>query len=247
MSYHGRDIEAVPIGTGQYLVAACDSCGAVGLKELDLVRVPSYITGRFTARVALLEVITVGSRPQLATVAVANEPDPTGNAIFQGVYDELDAAGLAGLPLAVSTEKNFTTRETGLGISVIGICPQAELRVATTLPGDFLYCLGIPKVGAEITGPADPGIVQCRHIQRLLTVAAIHDLIPVGSRGIDGEAQQLAAVIGARWRPRPDPPVNLTKSGGPATCLIFSAATARLEPIFASPPCSLIGQFEPLS
>lgn len=244
MSYQGRDVEVVAINHEQYLVAACDSCGAVGCKELDQVQVPPYLTGRLTARVALLEVVATGSRPQLATVAVANEPDPTGNAILEGVRDELAAFALASLPLAISTEKNFPTRQTGLGISVVGLCAKAALRIAASRPGDFLYCLGIPKVGPEIKGPADLDLVQGHHVQALLTHPEVHDLIPVGSRGITGEAMQLASVCGGRWQPLPVPPVNLTKSAGPATCLIFSAAT-RFDPKFAAIPCHLIGTIEP--
>jgi hypothetical protein len=245
MGYQGRDVEVVLINPGQYMVAACDSCGAVGSKELDLVKVPPYIVGRFTMRVALLEIVTAGSQPRLATITISNEPEPTGTEILKGIRDELASFGLASLPLAISTEKNFPTRQTGLGVSVVGICEKAGLRIATTRPGDLLYCLGLPKVGAEVHSPGDPQIVQGCHVQKLLQHKEIHDIIPVGSQGIYGEAALLSSTIAGRLILNPSTGIDYAKSAGPSTCLIFSASASFADALFDSIPCQKIGMIKP--
>lgn len=241
MSYKGRDVELVRINPSQYIVAACDSCGAIGSKELDWVKVPPHIVGRLTMRVALLEIVTIGSQPQLATIAISNEPEPTGAEILKGVRDELASFGLSTLPLAISTEKNSLTRQTGLGVSVVGLCERDDLRIATTRPGDLLYCLGLPKVGPEVGSPDDPQIVQSYHVQKLLQHDEIHDIVPVGSQGVYGEAELLASNIAGHLFLNPSIVIDLTKSAGPSTCLIFSTSSSFAGMLFNSIPCHQIG------
>lgn len=223
MGYLGRDVEVVSINQTQFLVASCDSCGAIGMKELDVIKIPWSITGRLTTRVALLEVLSTGAVPQLMTVAISNEPHPAGTELLEGVKEELESAGWT-IPMAISTEKNMTTKQTGLGVSVIGVAEKNMLRIGTTLPEDDVYCLGLPKVGAELNNPEDPEIVQVKAILVLLGILSIHDIIPVGSRGIRLEADQLAATVNSCLRIDPTCTLDLDKSAGPSTCLIFSSA-----------------------
>lgn len=224
MGYRGRDVEVSLLKGGQCLVVACDSCGAVGSKELDVVQIPEKITGRFTARVALLEVMASGAEPEVMTVAISNEAQPTGEKILEGVYEELQSLGLEHLPMAISTEKNMLTRQTGLGISVIGVSDASVLRLACTQIGDFVYGLGVPKVGQELSDPEDPEIIRGEHLRKLLSNQDVHDVIPLGSQGIRGEAELLAQSIKGRLILAPGCPVELEKSAGPATALIFTTA-----------------------
>ncbi|HZK54012.1 MAG TPA: alpha-ribazole kinase [Desulfosporosinus sp.] len=237
MGYFGRDVEVVLINKDSYLVASCDSCGAIGMKELDALKIPCFITGKLTARVALLEVLATGAVPQMLTVAISNEPYPTGDELLRGVNDELESAGLKALPMAISTEKNMPTQQTGLGISVIGLAEKNLLRIGTAQLGDEIYCLGFPKVGAELNNPEDPEIVPVKALQDLLEILSIHDIIPVGSRGILSEANQLAATVNSQLCVDPTCALNLEKSAGPSTCLIFSASSSiDLELKFSSFP-----------
>ena len=239
MGYKGRDVEVVWLGD-RCIVAACDSCGAVGSKELDAVNVPSHIVGRFTARVALLEVLSTGAKPIMITVTSCNEPQPTSKHMLEGIKDELDSLHLNSLPLVVSTEKNMPTRQTSLGISVVGVCERSQLRIAATAPGDEVYCLGIPKVGPEVYSPVDPEIIQGKHIRELLAAPQIHDIVTVGSQGIYGEAQLLAENTGGRFEPETGVEVDLYKSAGPATCLIFTIPPQiRLSGFHSTPFCKV--------
>ena len=226
LGYLGRDVEVVSINNTQYLVASCDSCGAIGMKELDAYKISWFITGKLTTRVALLEVLSTGALPQMLTVAISNEPNPTGDELLKGVNDELESAGLKTLPMAISTEKNMPTQQTGLGISVIGVVQKNNLRLGTAQLGDDVYCLGLPKVGPELSNPADPEIVQVKAILALLGIPNMHDIIPVGSRGIRREAEQLASTVNSRLRIDPSCVVDLDKSAGPSTCLVFSSSSS---------------------
>ncbi|HWQ41669.1 MAG TPA: alpha-ribazole kinase [Desulfosporosinus sp.] len=244
MGYLGRDVEVAFINSEQYLVAACDSCGAIGMKALDEIKILWSITGRFTARVVLLEVLSTGAVPKMMTVSISNELYPTGDEILKGVKEELASAKLT-LPMAISTEKNMTTQQTGLGISAIGVAEKSQLRIGTSLPGDDIYCLGLPKVGPEVRNPEDLEIVQIKHIRLLLANGGIHDIIPVGSKGIREEAQQLAKTVNSRLSVESTCLLDLDKSAGPSTCLIFSSLSPLsvdfTTPVFDQLPLTRIG------
>ena len=64
-------------------------------------------------------------------------------------------------------------------------------------------------------------------VQALVTTGAVHDALPVGSRGIGYEAGQLAESSGCAltWLPHPLP---LDASGGPASCVLFACDPASV-------------------
>lgn len=244
MGYLGRDVEVVSINETQSLVVSCDSCGAIGMKEFDVYKISWFITGKLTTRVALLEVLSTGGVPQMLTVAISNEPCPTGDGLLKGVKDELESAGLESLPVAISTEKNMPTMQTGLGVSVIGLAEKKKLRIGTAQLGDAVYCLGLPKVGLELSNPEDPEIIKVKSVQTLLESSSIHDIIPIGSRGIRLEAEQLASSVNTRFKFAPACSLDLDKSAGPSTCLIFSSSGVLDKKLLSSLnlPLTMIGE-----
>ncbi|KXG77977.1 hypothetical protein AN618_07850 [Fervidicola ferrireducens] len=230
-----RDVVLIKINGGTFLAVACDSAGGVGEKERDVVKVSPYITGRFTCRVALMELLAIGAKPLTLTATISCEPSPTGEGLLKGIKDELSACGLDDIPFAVSTEKNIPTCQTALGVTTIGIASEAELRMGKTKSGDIIYCLGVPKVGNEVFLD-DPDIADAMAVKRLLAFSEVHDIIPVGSRGIKGEVEHLAAVSGLSVRWERFLPVNTEKSAGPSTCVVFTAPAGLeikgLRPVF---------------
>ncbi len=224
MGYKGRDVEVVDISDGKCLVVACDSCGGIGSKQLDEVKVDPYVSGRHTTRVALMEVMSVGASPKNISVAISNEPVPTGESIIKGVKDELKSAGYPNLSMAISTEKNIPTRQTGIGITVVGICSRVKLRVGMSKRGDFIYCLGAPKVGYEVVNSDEGEIVNAKLIRKLLDTNAIHDILPIGSKGILKEAAMLGQSIGCNVDVFLSADIDMHKSAGPSTCLIFTTS-----------------------
>jgi len=243
MGYKGRDVEVSVLDNDFCLIAACDSCGAIGDKKLDQLNAPPSMVGRLTARVVLLEVLCTGALPKIMTVAICAEPDPTGQKILEGVHSELAAFNLADLPLAISTEKNFETCQTGLGIGLTGTCKTKELKIATSQPGDRVYCLGLPRVGKEVLDTKDTERVDAGTIDLLLKQPDIHDILPVGSRGIRAEATQLAKSTNTVFKADPDPVPDLAKSAGPSTCIIFTSPAEQDKTRFGNLPLFKVGIF----
>lgn len=235
MGYMGRDVEITELENGMCLAGACDSCGAVGSKELDEIRVPARTVGQLTARVALLEIVSVGACPAMMTVCISSEPDPTGSGILEGVRNELAVAGCPDLPLVVSTEKNFIPRQTGLGIGVTGTCTRAGLRIGGSVAGDRVHVLGLPLVGDEVARTRADALLSAVHVRALLACPGIRDVVPVGSRGILAEARDLARHAHAVFSPGPDPALDLRKPGGPSTCALFTAAPSWRPPDLPDP------------
>lgn len=222
MGYKGRDVEVTPVNNFQSIVMACDSSGAIGNKELDVIKVHPYLVGRLTARVALYEVISTGAEVKMLSAAISNELHPTGEGILLGIEDELNSIGLFELPIAISTEKNFNTKQTGLGVTVVGICNTDSLRICKSEPGDSVYCIGLPKVGNEIMGADDKEIIQPYLLSNLLKIHGIHDIIPIGSKGIMGEIQMLSKNINCSFLLENEDNLDLYKSAGPSTCAIIT-------------------------
>ena len=157
-----RDLSVIDLSNGESLVVACDSAGAVGPKELDEVKVSNYILGRFISRVALMEVVASGALPIMVTNALAMEMDPSGTEIIAGIKDELKELSMEDqVHITGSTEENFVARQSGIGITVIGLGEREKLRLISAKPGDEIFCLGLPKVGSEVT-LTDPEIITAR-------------------------------------------------------------------------------------
>ncbi|MEG0774665.1 MAG: alpha-ribazole kinase [Clostridium sp.] len=224
MGYKGRDVEVVQIDHDISIVTACDSCGGIGIKENDVVKFSPYIVGRFTTRVALMEVLSINAIPKTMSIAICNESSPTGDEIISGVLEELKATGLESLSLAISTEKNIQTSQTALGATVIGICKNENIRVTKSKAEDFVYCVGIPKVGNEINGLDDVDIVQIKDVKELLKLNGVSDIVPIGSKGILKEIELLCRNVDCKFIYNPEKEIEIYKSAGPSTCVIFTAS-----------------------
>ncbi|MBV1822090.1 hypothetical protein KUA25_29170, partial [Bacteroidales bacterium MSK.15.36] len=68
-----RDLTLIKLTEDKNLIVACDSCGGIGNKLEDTLKVPAFIVGKFTARVALMEVLCTGAEIVSITDAVCNE------------------------------------------------------------------------------------------------------------------------------------------------------------------------------
>lgn len=78
-------------------------------------------------------------------------------------------------------------------------------------------------MGAEVT-LEDPLLADGALVRELLACPGVHNVIPVGSRGMRGEAEHFAGALGLAVHWEKDLPVDITKSAGPATCLLVSAS-----------------------
>ena len=208
------------------LVIACDSVGGIGPRPADLVRVPADVVAHFAARVPLLEVLCSGARP----VALLNTlcHDMAEATVFINTFRAVASeVGIRPDAVTGSTEENVPSPATGVGVTVIGTL-AGDLLTGGGRPGDVVICVGWPR-----SAPHDevfighPDIVPLSTVQALVTTGAVHDALPVGSRGIGYEAGQLAESSGCAltWLPHPLP---LDASGGPASCVLFACDPASV-------------------
>lgn len=226
------------------LVIACDSAGGVGPSPADALWAPGRLVGLFTARVALMETVAAGATPLACSLVVAGPPS-LGDEVRRGVLAEMGLVGLDEGALVMSTEKNFATSQTAVGVTVLGQGPRGGLLPGGAKPGDLLLVIGWPKVGGEVR-EGDPETADLTTVMELVKTGVVHDLLPVGSRGIRAESQDLAgsagltAVLDAGLCPR----LDLDKSAGPATALLVAAPEAALTEVSRASlgrPCHRLG------
>ncbi|KJS23594.1 MAG: hypothetical protein VR72_00315 [Clostridiaceae bacterium BRH_c20a] len=213
-----RDLTLIQLNQEECLVIACDSLGGIGPKSQDKIKAPGEILGIFTARVPLLEVMATGAKPIVVINTLSVEMIPTGAEILKGIKREVEEAGLMdNIVVTGSTEENIETVQSALGITVIGKIYISELRLGKSSINDLIVCIGIPQVGGEVlTGKT----ANSKLLLKLLNISWVKEILPVGSKGIAFEADQLAKGAGLDLDLLPNPPIDLQKSAGPATCLL---------------------------
>lgn len=227
------------------MVVGCDSAGGIGPKPLDRVKVDGRTVGRFTARVALMEVLSVGADPICLANALAVEPKPTGVQIIKGIQDELRYAELdSRIVMTESTEKNISVSQTGVGVAVVGMATSRSLKIGRCRPGDAVVAIGLPCVGGEVMrGEKKRRIADTRDVCTLLNLRFVHEIIPVGSQGISHEAQTIAEDSSLRFTLRRGLELDVEKSAGPATVALCACRQLYLQELtrLIEKPVNLIG------
>jgi selenophosphate synthetase-related protein len=230
----------------EIIAVSCDSCGAIGPKPLDRVRVSGYTVGRFTARVALMEALSVGAEPVCLANTLSVEPRPTGVQIIKGIRDEVRHAKLdSRIVMMYSTEKNIPVRQTGLGVTVLAIAGAKSLRVGQCKSGDAVVTVGVPHVGNELL-PAERNrmIADTRDVRTLLDSDLVNEVIPVGSQGVLHEARTIAEDSRLNFIPRSHPDIDVRKSAGPATAILCTCPDSRVRELsaFVEKPTHVVGR-----
>ncbi|MGD8190642.1 AIR synthase related protein [Brevibacillus ginsengisoli] len=207
------------------LVIACDSSGAIGNKPNDIIKVDPYVLGRFLVRVPLMELLSVGAKPFGVMNTLSVEMEPTGRSIIAGIIDELRQIELdENEVLNGSTEDNFPTLQTGAGVTVIGVATEIADK---SMVGDILCCIGYPKVGDEVKLD-DSEICDLPTMRQIRATLGVHEIVPVGSKGIRYETEELLKRNQATllWE---DTHLPLVKAAGPSTCAIVTVEEHCLE------------------
>lgn len=215
-----RDLSLITLDGKRTMVIACDSCGGIGMKEGDTLKIPPFYVGKFIARVPLLEVLCTGASVVTITNAVCNEMENTGIEIIKGIKAELSEAGIEDIVLTGSTEENMPTNSTALGITVIGIIDTKDLKVNKVLKDSVIISVGLPKVGSEVNVVKDEELAGYSDVNKLLSIDSVYEIVPVGSKGIAYESQQLALNNELKLHLEENIKIDIRKSGGPATCVI---------------------------
>lgn len=114
-----------------------------------------------------------------------------------------------------STEENFVTKMTGIGVTVLG----RGLDIRKAQKGDAVYAIGQALVGEELIKYRDKAMSMSDYLY-LKEQTYIHDIVPVGSKGAAHELAEIEAHAGLRSRIVSDD-FDLNASGGPsAMCLV---------------------------
>ena len=228
-----RDILLFEFPNNQLLVVACDSSGGIGPKPLDKLKVSGYILGKFTARSALMEVLSVGATPICIVDALGVEPAPLGAEILAGIRMEASLAGLdPDLAVTGSTEKNIIVEQTGIGVTVIGTCQKDQLNIGVSQPDDLVVSIGLPCVGDQVLPAENEGkIAETTDLLALLNLEFIHEVLPVGSTGVLHELQTLAQASELNYKLTEQTTVDLHKSAGPSTVLLATLPKDKLAPL----------------
>lgn len=237
-----RDLTLITLDENKTMVVACDSCGSIGMKEGDTLKVPSFYVGKLIARGPIMEVMCAGAEVVTLTDAVCNEMEPTGSEIIKGIKEELKLAGIADIALTGSTEENFKSISTGLGITVIGIAENKNLKVNAIRENCKIISLGIPKVGGEIGLDEDLDIANYDDLRKLLSLNGVYEIVPVGSKGILYEVLQLAENNNMKFVLNEEVKVDIHKTAGPSSVVIAAVKDEVLNEIQNDVKISIIGK-----
>ncbi len=240
-----RDLTLLDLFDDFSLVIACDSDGAIGSKPNDVIKISNYALGRFAARVPLMEILCSGAVPLTVVDTLSVEMNPTGQEIIEGIVDEMVAAGIQSKDVITgSTEDNIPTLQTGIGVVVIGLVHSKDFRPGKSEAGDIVVCIGLPKSGPDDhISLDDQEIISLASLRALNRIDLIHDLLPVGSRGIAYESSLLADTAELNFIREKEVTIDIGKSAGPSTCILATLAEQHLSEIrkIVRHPIHLIG------
>jgi hypothetical protein len=242
-----RDVLYWVDGASAY-VLSCDSNAGIGELPHDALRQSPVETGYSAAKVALMEVLAVGATPFVLTNALGGPRDDYGQQILDGIrmaIAEVDAD----VTLTGSDETNVATQQTAVGITVVGHTTVAALRLGGAGQGDVIACVGVPKDGLIVPyTEGEDDIANLHDVQHAARLDAARELLPVGSRGVAYEAQQLAAGADCIVRFL-ESPIDLVISAGSSTCFLVALPAAQVGALTDAvrPPVCVIGEIVPRS
>jgi selenophosphate synthetase-related protein len=198
-----------------------------------------------TARVALMELLSIGANPIAIIGTFSVEPEPTGNQVIEGIEEELRSSQLRDLKLLCSSEKNMKVDQTGIGITVVGVVSSSAVKIAQCEEGDEVIAVGEPYVGREVIHAEKHRMLpNTLDVMKLRRNRFVHELIPVGSKGILYEARLMAEDSRLFFEPLSSQQVDLKKSAGPATVLVSAirkGSFAQVKKALGAKPIGKIG------
>ncbi|ABW19741.1 AIR synthase related protein [Alkaliphilus oremlandii] len=241
-----RDLTVIDIPPNHRMIIACDSSGGIGNKKHDVVQAEPETLGYFTAHVALMELLATGATPLTVVNTLGVEMEDSGVRIIEGIQKALEPLNLKeDIVVTGSTEENIPVSQTSMGITIIGMMEKSRWRAQKVEKGDLAVVLGIPKVGQEVLEDEGREIMSIPLLLELLKKKSIHDILPVGSKGIAYEVGQMAESNGIGYNLYEHVGIDLNKSAGPATCVIVAVNQENYEALKESMPIPvhLVGSF----
>lgn len=241
-----RDLSVIQINPDQHLIMACDSSGGIGNKKHDVVKVSPELVAIFTVRVPLFEIIASGATPFYVIDCLSVEMEDTGKKLITAIQSYCRKAGITEpIQYNGSTEDNVPTVQTGLSVMILGLTKDKQhFFPGTSRSNDVVVCAGIPKSGPDDEiSLEDSEILAIEDLLLLRHDPAIRDILPVGSKGIAYEANQMAKSASLFFVREPQKRVNIRKSGGPSTCILFSTSRSEIIrlSVLVNAPLTIVG------
>lgn len=239
-----RDLTLLSIDDKRYLGIACDSCGAIGYKEHDVVKASPQITAYQTAKVVLGELMSMGFTPLVLSDGLAVEMDDTGKQLIEGFNQALSKLKTCKVHMTGSTEENMKTVQTSMGVTAIGICDKDKLKYKKTYKNDICILLGMPLIGNDVVNNPDK-ILDIDDFENLYLCNEIKEILPIGSRGISSELDELCEYNNLSFKYEQNISVDLNKSGGPSTSCIITIDRKDIDTVktLIDKPVILLGYF----
>lgn len=221
-----RDLTLIDTPDGSTVVIACDSVGGIGPKPGDTVAADARTVTHFAVRVPLLEVIAVGATPSVIVDTLSVEQHPSAVDMIDEVRNLAREVGLdPDVSVTGSTEDNVVTTTTGLGITVIGIAALGRFRASTIQPGDHIVAVGLPlSAPRNRLRRGDPRMPSIAEVAGIIALPDVHEVLPVGSRGIAHEIVQLTAQTGLTADDAGPGVIARDATAGPSTCVLVAVA-----------------------
>lgn len=242
-----RDVTLLQVNPGEYLLFACGSVGGIGSKPHDTLQVPADVAGYACARVALMKIVALGGTPMFLMNTLSVEMNPTGRLVVEGIRRQMDELGLdSSFTLIGSTEENVPVEQTGMGVTAVGAAAENDVGFASAQHLDAILCVGLPKSAPDDQlSFDDPEVLKMSTLRQLVDHPTVHEVVPVGSRGIDAELEDLMRLTDLALRYEADIPIPLDKSAGPATCALVMLPPSWVEEVRAlcTEPVTLIGHY----
>ncbi len=222
-----RDVLFYLIDDETELVISTDNSGGIGQKAGDIVKASDELVGYYTARVALMENLSIGGLPIALTIHNFSG-ESSWTSYKQGVEIAVEELGLLQLPHLGSSETNFTLEQSGFGLTVIG--RTGVKRNHTPEHAEFAV-IGTPLVGLDVLTQTDQ-VLPLSLFTNLLSIEGVYEIVPIGSKGIYHEWKLLCNRNQLPWITcETSDNIDLLQSSGPATSVLISYEPSKEESI----------------
>jgi hypothetical protein len=212
----------LPFEADMELVIAADNSGSIGEKEADVLQTPNTIVGQFACRVALMECLAEYAEPR--AVIMQNFTDDAAWLDYKaGVLEVLEEAGFHDLPITGSTESNFISLQSGLGLTIVGTRKKRRTYEWTGKEG--FAVIGQPFVGEAVLKNRQQ-IPDVALLKQFVQTPGVKAILPVGSKGISHAFR--------KWTNKEielESELDLETSAGPATCFIIAFDEDKSEKV----------------
>ena len=188
-----RDLNYFRLGDA-LAVFSVDSSGGVGHLPNDPYQCTSFQEGGFIIKVALVEMMCAGVRPVSIYLDFAFDRPDYLEEYLRGMRKEAADIGLTEIPIFVTHGTYRNPDCSAAGMSIFGVASESTLRINRSMPGDYVYAIGLPKFKNYVER-----MTTTAEIGRVLGLDYVHEVLPGGSHGIRHEAHALAKSNGLEF------------------------------------------------